>query len=349
MLTFCAEAIDQGLRVELVLCKDEGRLKALVPEKLRIIDLRCTRTAHALPKLARYLKRTKPSALYTTVRNTNVIAICAAKLSGLNIPVIVRESSTPLSSPKGRSLDHIAARLIPWTYGFAHAVIAVSSGVADELLSMSSSLEGRIKVIPSPVISREMLRLSEASITHPWFSSRDMPVIVCAARIERYKGYETLLSAFESLRKRIDAKLVILGNGTLMEATRHKVAALGLSQHVDFLGFVVNPFPYMKHAQACVLASEHEGLPNVLIQAMAFGTPVVSTDCKSGPREILCDGRFGQLVEVGNEAALASALERAVTLPRQTEAQRYVHEKYSACSATSAYLSLAGLRGTPPH
>jgi glycosyltransferase involved in cell wall biosynthesis len=176
-----------------------------------------------------------------------------------------------------------------------------------------------------------------------------MPVIVCAARIERYKGYETLLSAFESLRKRIDAKLVILGNGTLMEATRHKVAALGLSQHVDFLGFVVNPFPYMKHAQACVLASEHEGLPNVLIQAMAFGTPVVSTDCKSGPREILCDGRFGQLVEVGNEAALASALERAVTLPRQTEAQRYVHEKYSACSATSAYLSLAGLRGTPPH
>lgn len=345
MLTFCTAAIEQGLRVELVLCKDEGRLKQLVPKELRIIDLRCKRTAYALPKLARYLTHTRPQALYSTVRNTNVIAICAAKASGLKIPVIVRESSSPLSSQKRTALERVTTGLIPLTYRFAHAVIAVSDGVAEDLITMSSSLKERIKVMPSPVISHEMLTLAEAPITHPWFLHPEIQVIVCAARMEPDKGYDTLISAFDRLRARVDAKLVILGNGTQRDSIQRRVAALDLSEHIDFLGFVVNPFPYMKHAHACVLASKHEGLPNVLIQAMAFGTPVVSTDCKSGPREILCDGRYGQLVNIGDAAALAAALEKAITLPRQTEAQRYVHERYSAHTATSAYLSLVGLTG----
>ncbi len=348
MLMFCSEALQHGFRVELVLCREEGLFQELVPPGLSIVNLRCKRTVHAVPKLARYLTTTRPDALFSTVRNVNIVAICAAKLSGLKIPVIVRESSAPLSSPKESSLDQLAYRLVPIAYRFAQSIIAVSDGVAHELVSMSSALKQRVTVIPTPVISTEMLAQAEHPIDHPWFSRPESPVIVCAARIERYKGYDTLVRALQHLRERIDAKLVILGGGTYQAEITRKVAELQLSDHIDFLGFVTNPFPYMKRANAFVLASEHEGLPNVLVQAMAFGTPVVSTDCKSGPAEILCNGRYGHLVPVGDAPALARALEEAVGRPRQEESQKYVHTKYSAKQATAKYLALAGLYNAEP-
>jgi glycosyltransferase involved in cell wall biosynthesis len=344
MLMFCSEALQKGLRVELVLCKGEGLLKELIPPGLSVVDLGCSRTIKALPKLARHLAITRPRALFTTVRNINLIAIAAAKLSGLDIPVIVRESSAPISCPKKSTLDKVAYRMLPIAYRFAHGVIAVSDGVASELISLNRSLDARIKVIPTPVVSREMLAQAEDAIDHEWFTKPDKPVVVCAARVEREKGYDTLVSAFQSLRQKIDARLVILGNGSYREQLKKNVAALGLSEHIDFLGFVVNPFPYMKRAHAFVLASEHEGLPNVLVQAMALGTPVVSTDCKSGPAEILCNGKYGRLVPVGDAAALAIALEEAITGPRLTEPQMYARTTYSAEKSTAQYLALAGIR-----
>jgi|GEM_PF-4476453 len=147
------------------------------------------------------------------------------------------QSSSPLSSQKRTTLERVTTGLIPLTYRFARAVIAVSDGVAEDLITMSSSLKERIKVMPSPVISHEMLTLAEAPITHPWFLHPEIQVIVCAARMEPDKGYDTLISAFDRLRARVDAKLVILGNGTQRDSIQRRVAALDLSEHIDFLGF----------------------------------------------------------------------------------------------------------------
>ncbi len=343
MLMFCAEASRQGHRVELVISKAGGHLQALVPPEIPVVNLGCSRTRQAIVKLAWRLRATRPDALFTTVRNTNVIGICAAKLSRLDIPVVVRESSAPISSPKKSLVDAITNQLVPLTYSRARGIIAVSDGVARELLSMSRSLEGRVKVIPTPVISSDMLAQADLPIDHPWFTNPEAPVIVCAARIERNKGYDTLISAFHQLRQTTRVKLIVLGNGFYRTEVQRRVAELKLSSDIDFLGFVTNPFPYMRQAHALVLASEYEGLPNVLIQALAFGTPVVSTDCKSGPAEILCHGKYGQLVPVGDAPALAQALGEAIRKPRQIEAQKYVRAKYSAERATVEYLALAGL------
>lgn len=343
MLMFCTEASRQGVRVELVLSKGGGQLEGLVPPEISMVELGCSRTRHAILKLARHLRATRPDALFTTVRNINIIGICAAKLSCRNIPVVVRESSTPLSSPKKSLVDAISNQLVPLTYSRARGIIAVSDGVARELRSMSRLLREQVKVIPTPTISSDMLAQAEAPIDHPWFTEPKAPVIVCAARIEPYKGYETLISAFHQLRQTTEVKLVVLGSGSCQNDIMRRVADLNLAQDIDFLGFVTNPFPYMKRAHALTLASEYEGLPNVLIQALAFGTPVVSTDCRSGPAEILCHGKYGHLVPVGDASALAQALSEAIRKPRQLEAQRYVQAKYSAQHATEEYLALAGL------
>jgi glycosyltransferase involved in cell wall biosynthesis len=193
-----------------------------------------------------------------------------------------------------------------------------------------------------------MLAQADLPSEHPWFTKPDTPVIVCAARIERYKGYDTLISAFQQLRQTTDVRLLILGNGSYRDQIKRRIAESDCSKDVHLLGFVSNPFPYMKRAHTLVLASEYEGLPNVLIQALAFGTPVVSTDCKSGPAEILCNGKYGELVPVGDVSALAQALAASIRKPRQIEAQRYVQAKYSAQHATSEYLALAGLGGPKP-
>ncbi len=343
MLTFCAEALRRGIRVELVLCKEEGQLQELIPPGLSVVNLGCNRTGYAILKLARHLRITRPHALYTTVRNANIAAICAAKLSGINISVVVRESSTPLSSPKKSLLQTLSTQLIPFTYRHARGIIAVSDAVACELLTISRGLRRQLKVIPTPVISSEMLAQGDLPVNHPWFTRGQPPVIVCAARVEPLKGFDTLISAFHQLRQRTEVKLVVLGDGSYRAEVTRRVTELRLESDVDFLGFVANPFPYMKQARALVLASENEGLPNVLIQALAFGTPVVSTNCSSGPAEILCDGKYGHLVPVGDASALALALGEAIREPRDIEAQRYVQAKYSSVRATAAYLDLAGL------
>lgn len=343
MLTFCVEASRQGHQVELVVSKAGGNLQMLVPSEIPVVNLDCSHTRQALVKLAFHLRATRPNALFTTVRNANIIGICAAKLSHLDIPVVVRESSAPLSSPKKSLVDTFTNLLVPLTYSRARGIIAVSDGVARELRSMSRSLERRVTVIPTPVISSDTLAQADLPINHPWLTKPEAPVIVCAARIERYKGYDTLISAFQQLRQTTNVKLLILGNGSYQAEIKRRIAELKCSNDINLLGFVTNPFPYMKRAHALVLASEYEGLPNVLIQALAFGTPVVSTDCKSGPAEILCHGKYGQLVPVGDAPALAQALAEAIRKPRQLEAQKYVRAKYSAERATVEYLALAGL------
>jgi glycosyltransferase involved in cell wall biosynthesis len=187
------------------------------------------------------------------------------------------------------------------------------------------------------------VRQGDAPVDHPWFAEHDKPIIVSAARLERHKGFLTLLHAFSELRATKEARLAILGQGSLREQIEGEVVRLGLRDDVELLGFQHNPFAYMSKADAFVLASEFEGLPNVLVQAMAFGTPIVATDCKSGPSEILCGGRYGTLVPVGDVQALSRGLERALAQPRNLEAMAHARSVYGARAAAHEYLAMAGL------
>jgi glycosyltransferase involved in cell wall biosynthesis len=275
--------------------------------------------------------------------NANVVAGFAGRMAGRDTKVIVRESNAPVSTPKSTLSRWLTYKLAPLSYRLSHGVIAVSDGVAQELTRMDTAIKKRVHVVPTPVISEEVLALAEEPVDHPWFQNRKGPIIMSAARLERHKGFETLFGAFARLRDRVDARLLVLGEGSYRETLEAERDRLGLSDHIDMIGFQRNPFRFMAKADLFVLASEHEGLPNVLVQAMALGAPIVSTDCKAGPAEILCHGKFGRLVAVGDQESLSVAMYEALQEPRRTDAPEYARKKYGAAQATTEYLAIAGL------
>jgi glycosyltransferase involved in cell wall biosynthesis len=187
-----------------------------------------------------------------------------------------------------------------------------------------------------------MLRKGEESISHPWFSSGQPPVVLAAGRLEPAKGFVRLVEAFGCVVERRDARLVIIGEGRQRQRLEREVRERGLMDRVDLPGFQQNPYAFMSRAQSFVLSSEYEGLPNVLIQAMAFGTPVVATNCESGPAEILEGGRYGTLVPVGDVPQLAAAITESLDKPRQPEARASVLSRFGAAEATARYLALGG-------
>lgn len=343
MLMFCRELVQLGLQVDLLTVRLEGPLRGLIPAEVSIVDLKSKRTSFALPQLVAYLRREKPAALYATIMNANVIAAIAARLACNGTPTVVRESNAPLSSPKSTLARWLTFKIAPYFYRNATGIIAVSEGVAQELAAMAPKIAAKIKVAPTPVISDAVIEQGDERVDHPWFVNHDKPIVLSAARLEQHKGLLTLLHAFSRVRQRRDARLIILGEGSQRGRIIHEVAALGLQDDVTLLGFTENPFAFMSKADVFVLASEFEGLPNVLVQAMAFGTPIVSTDCKTGPSEILCEGRYGTLVPVGDVRAIADGIEHALTLPRQHEAMAHARTRYGARKAAEEYLAMAGL------
>lgn len=343
MLMFCRELLNRGLLVDLLTTRFEGPLCGLVPHGVSLVDLKSKKTSLALPRLVRYLRQTRPDALYSTIMNANVIAALAGKIAGGQTKMIVRESNAPISSPKTSMSAWATYKAAPYLYRLTDGIIAVSRGVADELEVMNPRLIDKIRVISTPVISDDVIAQGMEPVDHPWFVKRDKPIILSAARLEPHKGMLTLVRAFSQVRTERDARLVVLGQGTQQQQIEAEVKKLGLEEHVTMLGWVKNPFAYMSKADAFVLASEFEGLPNVLVQAMAFGTPIVATDCKSGPAEILSGGRFGTLVPVKDQQNLAKGLLHALTLPRQHEAMAHARATYGARRAVEEYLEMAGI------
>jgi glycosyltransferase involved in cell wall biosynthesis len=183
---------------------------------------------------------------------------------------------------------------------------------------MTDAAPARINVIYNPVDCRRIAELAAQDLDHPWFQPGQPPVVLAAGRLHRQKDYPTLLQAFARLRRRKTSRLVIIGEGPERARLASLAAQLGISEEVQLPGFQTNPFAYMARAGVFALSSAWEGLSNVLIEALACGCPVVSTDCPHGPAEVLDSGKYGTLVPVADPAALAQALQ--ATLDRKTAA-----------------------------
>ena len=173
---------------------------------------------------------------------------------------------------------------------------------------MTSVAQERITAIDNPVITGTQHDKMCATLDHPWFAPGSPPVLLSVGRLARQKDFPTLLNAFARVRDTFPVRLLILGEGRQRARLEALVLSLGIAGDVAFPGFTMNPFPYMSQAAAFVLSSAWEGAPGALIEAMACGCPVVSTDCPSGPAEILADGQYGPLVPVGDDRALADAI-----------------------------------------
>jgi len=212
--------------------------------------------------------------------------------------------------------------------------------VARELLDELALTPGSVETIYNPVVNQGLLDKSREPLDHPWFTAGAPPVILGVGRLTEQKDFATLIRAFARVREKREARLVLLGEGRLREELEELARHLGIHEDVGMPGFVDNPFRYMARSAALALSSEYEGLPGVLIQAMACGCPVVSTNCPGGSEEVLDSGRFGQLVNVGDADALASALASTLSTPLDRDVLIRRAEEFSVEQAVDNYLAL---------
>lgn len=345
LVNLSAGFVRRGLAVDLVLIHRRGIYLSQVPPEVRIITLSGNRVLFAIPSLARYLRRERPEALLATLTYANIAAVLARRIAGVATRVTVREANalTKESAQAGDMKDRQLPRGARWFYPWADAIVAVSAGAADSLVTATGTPRARVHVLDNPIVTPDLPALAAAPVAHPWLSTdHDRPVIVAAGRLTAQKDYPTLLRAFAELRSRRAARLIILGEGELRASLEQLVRELGIEADVSLPGVMKNPFAYMARAAVFVLSSAWEGSPGVLIQAMASGAPVIATDCESGPREILRDGEFGTLVTVGDVTGLAAAIDDVLSKPRRSPPPASWH-RFSVETSVDAYLEVLGV------
>lgn len=305
--------IDRGYRVTLVLNRREGPALERVHPAAKIHDLDAARGLTALPRLAHFLRRERPAALLSGLDVSNVIAVWARSIARVPTRSVVSVHAL-LSAQIERENTwqyRLLPRLLPHTYARCDAVVAVSEAVAKDLVSLTGLARTRITRIynPLPVAIAHQAR---APLMDPWCDSSPSPMILAVGRLAAEKDFVTLLRAFAMLLQRRAARLMILGEGPERGRLEGLVQSLGLESAVRMPGHIANPYPYMSKAALLVLSSVFEGFGLVLLEALACGTPVVSTDCRGGPAEILAGGAYGRLVPVGDPSTMAKAIEESL-------------------------------------
>lgn len=315
MLKLAGGLAERGHAVDLVLTRARGPFLAQVSPAVRVVDLRAPRVVASVPALARYLRRERPIAMLSALDYVNIVAVWSRRLAGGGTRLVVSERNHLSTAHRHRSRRR--NKLVPWLissfYPWADAIVAVSEEVADDLAAVTGLSRARIEVIYNPVVTPEVARMVQAPLDHPWLQPGQPPVVVGVGGLRPQKDFGTLIEAFARLRRHRPARLLILGEGAQRRELEALVARSGLTSDVQMPGFAPNPYPYIARAGAFALSSRWEGLPGVLIEALFCGVPTVATDCPGGSREVLAQGRYGRLVPVGDPAALAEALESALT------------------------------------
>ncbi|SFM88750.1 Glycosyltransferase involved in cell wall bisynthesis [Nitrosomonas communis] len=295
-----------------------------------------------LPALIEYMRTERPDAVLAAGTQSNLAAIMARAAAGLLARLVVSEHNTlSIVAHRGHGLFRRAyPQLVQRFYPEADAIAAVSRGVAQDLAHTAHLPEELITLVYNPVDAEMVVRAGQISVEHPWLTDRSRPLILGVGRLHRQKDFPTLIRAFAIARKERDLRLVIVGEGSerkMLETLSHQ---LGMQDHVLMPGFVDNPFAWMSHASLFVLSSAWEGFALVLLEALASGCPVISTDCPNGPREILQDGTYGTLVPIGDPQAMASAMLATLAAPPNAEYLRARAAEFSVDATVAGYRRL---------
>ncbi|MEA5448471.1 glycosyltransferase [Leptolyngbya sp. CCNP1308] len=309
MLNIANGLAAKGLEIDLVLVQTKGEYIKQISAQVNLVELSCSRLISALPALVSYLKKYQPTALLSALEDTNIIAILAklfANSSSRTVVTVHNHLAHEISHSKNLKRK-LVPHLLRWIYPYADAVVGVSQGVVDNLIDFGVAKHKTFKIY-NPIITPDLVEKSSDQLEQPLFQLDQRPVILGVGRLTRQKDFQTLIFALKAVREVLSAHLVILGDGEDRAQLVDLVHQLGLQDAVTFLGFVSNPYVFMREADVFVLSSAWEGFGNVLVEAMFSGTPVVSTNCESGPAEILADGKYGHLVAVGHAEAMAQAI-----------------------------------------
>jgi glycosyltransferase involved in cell wall biosynthesis len=368
----------RGFEVDLLVSDTSGPMRDQIPASLRLVplaasshlvsrvwaalaDIRgvpviwpllagaCPRMVRHLPALTRYLRETPPVALLALGTQSNLTALWAKRLSRTRTRIVISELNIMSSVARyaRRRFRRIYPRIARRVFPSADGIVAVSKAVAGDLANSAALPPGRIATIHNPAVTPQMAEAARAPFSHPWFSDDSPPVVLAVGRLHWQKGFPTLLRAFARVRAARPSRLVILGEGSERESLTKLADSLGVADDVAFPGFVANPFAWMARASVFVLSSVSEGFGNVLCEAMACGCPIVSIDCPGGPREILDEGRYGQLVPAEDDRAMAQAILEVLDSPPDRERLYGRASLFTVDRAAERYLAVLMGRELP--
>jgi glycosyltransferase involved in cell wall biosynthesis len=337
--------IDLGRPVNLLLAGADSPHLARLPAAVQRIDLGSRHTLMAAIGLARYLRKARPPVMLAAKDRAGRAAVLARRMAGTDTRIVLRLGTNLSAAMAGRSAFDRRLRYAPirWLYPSIEHIVAVSAGVAEDTALIAHYPRERISVIRNPVITPELMQNAALPCPHPWLGEhrdRRLPVIVGAGRLQQQKDFPTLIRAFAQLRRARPCRLLVLGDGSERPMLEALIARLGIGTDVELPGFQHNLYPFLARADLFVLSSAWEGSPNVLTEALALGTPVVATDCPSGPREILDGGRFGRLVPVGDADALSSAMAETLAGRRPAQTLDAALREYVVDTSSRHYLAL---------
>ncbi|MCE8038924.1 glycosyltransferase [Halomonas sp. MCCC 1A11062] len=350
MVTVANVLASKGFDVDLVVCQLEGPYLNNVSPQVNVVSLQVGRVVLGLPKLIRYLIITRPLVVLSTLVHANVTMSLAHMVSLSSSTLVLRDANVVHAGNSSSVSMYIVNLASRFFYRRADKIIAVSQAVKDSLVKYRKVLIEDINIAYNPVVDDELKTQSYLLPEHSWWSNeanltngcvKRAPIILAAGRLAYAKGFDVLIEAFAKLN--IDnARLVILGEGHCLKDLLALSDRLGVGARVSLPGFEKNPFSFMRHSDLFVLSSRWEGLPNTLIQAMACGTPVISTDCPGGSREILEGGKWGRLVPVDDSEALALAMHQSLEAEDHPDVTRRAQD-FSVDAAVERYMEIMGL------
>lgn len=345
----------KGLPTEIIVSRIEGKLPFQPPKGVRVVNLnvpalkaagKVIGTSVAISAvfgLARYFRQNPRQLVIAPGWADGGLALWAKKLakSGAKVAIWEQTHVSAMKSQGGNLYRQLAPQIVKLSYRHADVVAACSSAVADDIAKLSKLPRERVHVIYNPT-DPDIEAKAQEPVDHLWFNESKIPVILSVARLSPEKDLQTLVRAFSIVRKERPARLAILGEGSERTKLERLVKELGLENDVWMPGFVDNPFKFMKRAAVFVLSSKFEGAPLVLAEALSVGIPVVSTDCPSGPREILEGGKWGKLVPVGDHEKLAEAILKTIESPPERESLKKRGRNFSIDEIGGKWLKVLG-------
>lgn len=341
IVTLCREFADRGVQTDIVLLRGgEVPYPDRLDDRVRVHHLVTRSKRDGVPAFRDWLRKNRPDAVLTLKDHGAQVALLARLLGRLDMPVFVKVTNT-LSVVARRRLQRWLIRRL---YPRANGVIGNSQGVVDDLCGVFNVPPARVHCIHNPTVTEDFPQRAAVEVDHPWLQpDTGVPVLIGVGRFTAQKDFQLLMRAFARVHQRLRCRLIILGDGPDRTSLEMEARRLGVLDDVDLPGFVLDALPWIKRSSIFVLSSRYEGLSNVLIEALAVGTPVVSTDCPSGSAEILEHGRHGDLVPVGDEAALSEAIRERLTHPRPEPVPACAVDRFRSGPVAEQYLRLLGL------